>query len=86
MEPYRDRLREAEQQTGMHEAAISGEARLDGRPLVLISLEFDFLGGTMGSVVGEKVARAFQVATRRNFLSSLFSRAGVPESRKACSH
>ena len=49
----------------MHEAAISGEARLDGRPLVLISLEFDFLGGTMGSVVGEKVARAFQVATRR---------------------
>jgi acetyl-CoA carboxylase carboxyl transferase beta subunit/acetyl-CoA carboxylase carboxyl transferase alpha subunit len=65
MEPYRDRLREAEQQTGMHEAALSGEAKLDGRPLVLISLEFDFLGGTMGSVVGEKVARAFQVATRR---------------------
>ena len=65
MEPYRDRLREAEQQTGMHEAAISGEARLDGHTLVLISLEFDFLGGTMGSVVGEKVARAFQAATRR---------------------
>ena len=32
MEPYRDRLREAEQQTGMHEAALSGEAKLDGRP------------------------------------------------------
>ena len=64
-EPYRDRLREAEQRTGMHEAALTGEARLDGRPLVLISLEFDFLGGTMGSVVGEKVARAFRVATRR---------------------
>ena len=64
-EPYRDRLREAEQRTGMHEAALTGEAQLDGRPLVLISLEFDFLGGTMGSVVGEKVARAFGVATRR---------------------
>lgn len=63
--PYRDRLRETEQRTGMHEAALSGEVRLDGRPLVLISLEFDFLGGTMGSVVGEKVARAFQVATRK---------------------
>ena len=63
--PYRDRLREAERRTGMREAALSGEARLDGRPLVLISLEFDFLGGTMGSVVGEKVARAFQVATRK---------------------
>jgi len=64
-EPYKDRLREAEERTGMHEAALGGEAKLDGRPLVLISLEFDFLGGTMGSVVGEKVARAFQKATRR---------------------
>jgi len=64
-EPYVERLREAEERTGMHEAAISGEARLDGHTLVLISLEFDFLGGTMGSVVGEKVARAFQAATRR---------------------
>ena len=63
--PYRDRLREAERRTGMHEAAMSGEARLDGHPLILISLEFDFLGGTMGSVVGEKVARAFRAATRR---------------------
>ena len=63
--PYRERLREAERRTGMHEAALAGEARLEGRPVVLISLEFDFLGGTMGSVVGEKVARAFEVATRR---------------------
>lgn len=63
--PYRDRLREAERRTGMHEAALAGEAAIEGRPVVLISLEFDFLGGTMGSVVGEKVARAFEVATRR---------------------
>ena len=63
--PYRTRLREAERRTGLDEAALGGEACLDGRPLVLISLEFDFLGGTMGSVVGEKVARAFEVATRR---------------------
>ena len=63
--PYRERLREAERRTGMHEAALAGEARLEGRPVVLISLEFDFLGGTMGSVVGEKVARAFAVAIRR---------------------
>jgi len=63
--PYRERLREAERRTGMQEAALSGEARLDGHPIVLISLAFDFLGGTMGSVVGEKVARAFQVTTRK---------------------
>ena len=63
--PYREQLREAEQRTGMHEAAVAGEARFDGRPVVLISLEFDFMGGTMGSVVGEKVARAFRIATRK---------------------
>ncbi|HJN46120.1 MAG: acetyl-CoA carboxylase carboxyl transferase subunit beta [Acidobacteria bacterium] len=63
--PYRERLREAERRTGMQEAALAGEASLEGRPVVLISLEFDFLGGTMGSVVGEKVARAFEIATRR---------------------
>lgn len=63
--PYRARLRAAERKTGMHEAAVSGEAQLEGRPVVLVSLAFDFLGGTMGSVVGEKVARAFQSATRK---------------------
>ena len=63
--PYRERLREAERRTGMQEAALTGEARLDGRPVVLVSLAFDFLGGTMGSVVGEKVARAFNFATRK---------------------
>lgn len=63
--PYRERLREAEQRTGLHEAALAGEAALDGRAVVLVSLEFDFMGGTMGSVVGEKVARAFQTATRK---------------------
>ena len=63
--PYRERLREAERRTGMAEAALAGAARLEGRPVVLISLEFDFLAGTMGSVVGEKVARAFKAATRR---------------------
>jgi acetyl-CoA carboxylase carboxyl transferase subunit beta len=63
--PYKERLREAEQRTGMHEAALAGEARLEGRRVVLVSLAFDFLGGTMGSVVGERVARAFGVATRR---------------------
>ena len=63
--PYRQRLREAEDRTGMYDAALSGEARLDGHPIVIISIGFDFMGGTMGSVVGEKVARAFQVATRR---------------------
>ncbi len=62
--PYRERLAEARELTGLREAVVTGEATLDGQPFVLIVFDFQFLGGTMGSVVGEKVARAFERATR----------------------
>ena len=74
--PYRDRLREAEQRTGIHEAALSGEARLDGRPVVLISLAFDFLGGTMGSVVGEKLTRLIEPGTKKKLPVIIVSTSG----------
>lgn len=63
--PYRDRLAEARRATGLREAVVTGQATLDGQPFVLVVFDFRFLGGTMGSVVGEKVARAFEGATRR---------------------
>ncbi|HKV43614.1 MAG TPA: acetyl-CoA carboxylase carboxyltransferase subunit alpha/beta [bacterium] len=63
--PYRDRLVEARRATGLREAATSGICRVGGRRIVLVVLDFGFLGGTMGSVVGEKVANAFEHATRR---------------------
>jgi acetyl-CoA carboxylase carboxyl transferase subunit beta len=60
---YRDRVREAQRRTGMQEAALIGEALLDGHRIVLVCVDFEFMGGTMGSVVGEKIARAFDRAT-----------------------
>jgi acetyl-CoA carboxylase carboxyl transferase alpha subunit/acetyl-CoA carboxylase carboxyl transferase beta subunit len=63
--PYRERLAEARRLTGLREAVVTGEATLDGQPFVLVAFDFRFLGGTMGSAVGEKVARAFEGATRR---------------------
>ncbi len=63
--PYRERLVEARRQTGLREAATTGICRIEGRRVVLVVFDFEFLGGTMGSVVGEKVARAFEHATRR---------------------
>ena len=63
--PYRARLIEARRQTGLREAVTTGLCRIGGRPVVLVVFDFEFLGGTMGSVVGEKVANAFQHATRR---------------------
>ncbi|MDQ7799808.1 MAG: acetyl-CoA carboxylase carboxyltransferase subunit alpha [Armatimonadota bacterium] len=63
--PYRERLAEARHLTGLREAVVTGQASLDGRPFVLVAFDFRFLGGTMGSAVGEKVARAFERATRK---------------------
>ena len=63
--PYRERLIEARRQTGLREAVTTGFCRIGGRPVMLAVFDFEFLGGTMGSVVGEKVANAFEHATRR---------------------
>jgi acetyl-CoA carboxylase carboxyl transferase subunit beta len=57
---YRDRLREAEQAVGPSDAILMGVGMLDGMPVVIGAMEFFFLGGSMGSVVGEKIARAIE--------------------------
>ncbi len=56
--PYEERLREAQEKTGLREAAGTGEARIEGVGIVIGVLEFDFIGGSMSSVVGEKISRA----------------------------
>jgi acetyl-CoA carboxylase carboxyl transferase subunit beta len=57
-EPYRRKLVEAAKRTGECEAAVAGSATIDGMPLEVVALDFAFMGASMGSVVGEKVARA----------------------------
>lgn len=55
---YTERLRDAAKTTGLNEAAVTGTCLIGGHPTVLAALDFKFMGGSMGSVVGEKVARA----------------------------
>lgn len=55
---YRDRLKKAEKETGLKDALITGEGLLESRPLIICAMEFEFVGGSMGAVVGEKIARA----------------------------
>jgi acetyl-CoA carboxylase carboxyl transferase subunit beta len=62
---YRRKLLEAEAKSSEHEAAIAGSATIDGLPLELVVLDFAFMGASMGSVVGEKVARAADRASER---------------------
>ncbi|MFQ5879154.1 MAG: carboxyl transferase domain-containing protein [Dehalococcoidia bacterium] len=62
---YRAQVQEAQRHTGLREAAVAGTCRILGREVVLVVLDFGFLGGTMGSVVGEKVTQGFELAARR---------------------
>jgi acetyl-CoA carboxylase carboxyl transferase subunit beta len=59
---YRDRVKAAREKTGMEDAVLCGLARIGDHPVVLAVLEFGFLGGSMGSVVGEKLTRAIELA------------------------
>jgi len=62
---YRDRLRALRKETGEADALISGTALLDGHPIAIAALEFGFLGGSMGVVVGEKLVRIAERARDR---------------------
>jgi acetyl-CoA carboxylase carboxyl transferase subunit beta len=55
---YRDRLQRAERITGLKDALLTGEGLLEGKPGIICAMEFLFVGGSMGAVVGEKVTRA----------------------------
>lgn len=55
IKPYSDRLVEARSKSGMDEAIMVGTARLDNRPIALGVMDFAYMGGSMGSVVGEKI-------------------------------
>jgi acetyl-CoA carboxylase carboxyl transferase subunit beta len=59
---YRDRIKTARKKTGLNDAVISGTCTLDGVKVVLAVFDFFFMGGSMGSVVGEKVTRAAERA------------------------
>ncbi len=58
--PYAERLKEAQKKLGMKDAILTAEGTMNGRPVICCSMEFGFIGGSMGAVVGEKVARAIE--------------------------
>ena len=63
---YDEQLTETQDRTGLTEAAVTGTCRIDGRNVMLVVLDYGFMGGSMSSVVGEKVALAFEQAVRRD--------------------
>jgi acetyl-CoA carboxylase carboxyl transferase subunit beta len=62
LKPYSERLKRAQEETGLTDAVINGRGTLNGRPIIISAMEYSFIGGSMGSVVGEVITRAVEDA------------------------
>ena len=65
--PYAQRLKDAQHKLGMKDAILTAEGLIDGRPVICCSMEFGFIGGSMGAVVGEKAARAIERSIQKKY-------------------
>ena len=75
LKPYADRIRAAEAK-GKQEAVVTGTGRLDGIEIGLAVMDFSFIGGSMGSVVGEKIARVARIALEKRLPLVIVSASG----------
>jgi len=73
---YPEKLEASREATGLREALVTGTATIEGFPVIVGVADFRFMGGSMGSVVGEKTARAFELAVERRTPIVLFSASG----------
>jgi len=63
LKAYSSRLKQAKKDTGLKDAVINAHGKLNGRPVIVSSMEYSFIGGSMGAVVGEAITRAIEKAT-----------------------
>jgi len=73
---YTDRLQDAQERTGLQDAIQTGTGMVDGIPVALGVMDFEFMGGSMGSVVGEKITRLIEYATQEGLPLILVSASG----------
>ena len=73
---YTDRLQAAQDKTGLQDAIQTGSGRIEGIPVALGVMDFDFMGGSMGSVVGEKITRLIEYATQEGLTLILICASG----------
>ncbi len=74
--PYEDRLRDAKQRTGLNDAVICARGKLEDHDVVIGAMEYGFIGGSMGAVVGEKLTRAAEQALRERMPLIIVSASG----------
>jgi acetyl-CoA carboxylase carboxyl transferase subunit beta len=63
LKTYSSRLKQAQSDTGLKDAVINAHGKLNGRPVIVSAMEYSFIGGSMGAVVGEAITRAIEQAT-----------------------
>lgn len=73
---YLDKVKAYQAKTGLKEAVVTGRGKIEGHAVVLAVMDFRFLGASMGSVVGEKITRAIEVATAERKPVVIFSASG----------
>jgi len=73
---YSRRLKENMKKTGLSDAVLNAVGKMDGIRIVMSAMEFAFMGGSMGSVVGEKITRAFERALEENIPAVVISSSG----------
>ena len=76
LKPYPDRIQSAQKATGLKDAVIIAEGKLEDRPVILCAMEYAFIGGSMGSTVGEKITRAVERAAERKLPLIVVSASG----------
>lgn len=73
---YPEKIASLQQKTGLDEAVVTGKALIDGQPLVIGVMDASFIMGSMGTVVGEKITRAFEKATKEKLPVLIFTASG----------
>ena len=73
---YSDQLKKYQKKTGLNEGVVCGLGKIEGHGISVAVMEFNFLGGSMGSVMGEKITRAIERATERKLPVLIFSASG----------
>ena len=73
---YPSRIKESQEKTGHKDAIKCGEARIEGQPAMIGIFEFNFMGGSLGSVVGEKIARLIEQAVEKKVSVIIFCASG----------
>jgi acetyl-CoA carboxylase carboxyl transferase subunit beta len=76
LKPYSDRLKKAQRDTGLNDAILNAKGMLNGRPVIITALEYAFIGGSMGAVMGEAITRAIERALRERIPLIIISASG----------